>query len=89
MNQKNYHSQEGYRQGFTDGKRTGGRITRRYIENVFQAETKHLSYKESIDYKIGWQDGFTDAVNSSIKSMVENENFLLDLSDELAANSRN
>jgi hypothetical protein len=63
-----YHREEGYKQGLKDGKRTGGRITRKYIIRMFNSETKNLSVQESVDYKIGWQDGFSDAVNEKLRN---------------------
>ena len=77
MSKESYHKQEGYRQGIMDGKRTGGRITKRYMENMFSSETNHLSHEEAAEYKIGWQDGFTDTVNKAMKSVIEKENLYL------------
>ena len=64
---------EEYKQGFHDGKRTGGKTNKRYIENLLKTETQHLSNEEPLDYKMGGQDGFTDAVNGVIKSTVLQE----------------
>ena len=82
MNKGNYHRHEGYQQGFSDGKRTGGKINKKYVDNLLKAETRHLLNEESLNYKIGWQDGFTDAVNGVIKSMVLQENCLIYQMDE-------
>jgi hypothetical protein len=87
MNTINYHREEGYRQGLMDGKRTGGRISQRYIKNVFKAETKHLSYEESIEYKIGWQDGFINSV-SSVDKTDDNENQLIYFSEKFVTSSQ-
>ena len=67
---------EGYQQGFCDGKRTGGKIKKQYIENLFKSETHNLSKEESLQFKMGWQDGFSDAVRGALKKMVLNENCL-------------
>lgn len=64
----------GYQQGFLDGKRTRGKIKKSYIENVFNSETQNLSYQEILKYKMGWQDGFVDAVRGAIKNVVAQEN---------------
>ena len=83
MSKRSYHGHEGYQQGFSDGKRTGGKINNKYVVNILNTETQHLSNEESQDYKIGWQDGFTDAVNGVIKSMVLKESCLISQLDEL------
>ena len=83
MSKRNYHRNEGYRQGFSDGKRTGGKINKKYVVNILETETQHLSNEESLDYKMGWQDGFTEAVNGVIESLVLKENCLTEQLDEL------
>ena len=70
MKKANYRRHEGYHHGFYVGQRTGGKINKRDVENLLKNETQYLSDKESLDYKRGWQDGFTDAVNRVIESMV-------------------
>jgi hypothetical protein len=77
MDTGSYYRQEGYQQGIIDGKRTGGRISKRYIENMFSTETNHLSHEESVEYKIGWQEGFDDTVNKAMKRAIEKENIFL------------
>jgi hypothetical protein len=83
MSKENYHKQQGYQQGFTDGKRTGGKVNKKYVANLLKIETQHLSNEELLDYKLGWQEGFTDAVNGVIKSMVLKEDCSIDHLDEL------
>ena len=83
MKKENCHRHEGYQQGFSDGKIAGGGIDKEYVKNLLKTETQHLSNEESLNYKMGWQDGFTDAVNSVIKSMVLQENFSINQMDEL------
>ena len=75
MKKENCHRHEGYQQGFSDGKRTGGKINNKYVKNLLKTETQHLSNEESLNYKMGWQDGFTDGVNSVLTSMFLQENF--------------
>ncbi|MFC1837417.1 hypothetical protein ACFLYW_01895 [Thermodesulfobacteriota bacterium] len=74
MNNEGYYRDLGYQQGLADGKRTGGKIKKKYIENLFRSETQYLSNQESQVYKMGWQEGFTDAVRDAIQSMVLKEN---------------
>jgi hypothetical protein len=83
MKKRNYYRHEGYQQGFSDGKRTGGKINKKYVENLLQNETQHLSHEESQDCKMGWQDGCTDAINGLIKNMVLLENCWVSQVDEL------
>jgi hypothetical protein len=44
------------------GKRTGGKIHKENVLNIFKSENKQLADRESLDYKMGWQDGFTDVL---------------------------
>ena len=81
MNSNSYHREEGYQQGVKDGKRTGGRITKKYIINMFNSETKNLTLVESVDYKSGWQYGFSDAVNEKLRNMVSRESFFVNKKD--------
>lgn len=76
MNRERCCSQDGYQQGFCDGKRTGGKIKKQYIENLFKSETQNLSAEESLQFKMGWQDGFSDAVRGALKKMVASEHCL-------------
>lgn len=66
----------GYEQGLNDGKRTKGKIKKKYIENLFRFETQYLSNQESQIYKMGWQEGFTDSVRNEIQSLVTREDCL-------------
>ena len=72
MKKENCHRHEGYQQGFSDGKMTGGGINNEYVKNLFKTETQYLSNEESLNYKMGWQDGYTDGVNSVIMFLQEN-----------------
>ena len=66
----------GYEQGFSDGKITQGKISKKYVESLFRSATQDLSNQESQLYKKGWQDGFADAVRGHIKCMIEDEGCL-------------
>ena len=75
MSREIFYRHEGYQQGLIDGKRTEGQIKEKYLENLFISETQSLSNEESLQYKKGWQDGFTDAVSRLLltsKAMREN-----------------
>jgi hypothetical protein len=63
MNREIFYKHEGYQQGLIDGKRTEGQIKEKYLKNLLISETQNLSNEESLQYKKGWQDGFTDAVS--------------------------
>lgn len=73
MNREKCCKHAGYEQGVVDGKRTRGKINKRYLENLFESETQDLSEQESVLYKMGWQDGFVDAVRGTIKKTVRQE----------------
>ena len=78
MNREICYKHEGYQQGFIDGKRTEGKIKGKYLKNLLISETQNLSNEESLQYKMGWQDGFTDAVSRLIHtSKVMSENCLI------------
>ena len=66
----------GYEQGFSDGKITQGKISKKYVENLFSSATQDLSSQESQQFKKGWQDGFADAVRGDIKCVIEDEGCL-------------
>ena len=69
------HKHAGFEQGFLDGKRTRGKINKKYIERLFESETQNLSEQESLLYKMGWQDGFEEAVRVTLKKVVKQEDF--------------
>ena len=71
-----YYKQLGFEQGLSDGKITQGKISKKYVENLFRSETQNLSNQESVLYKNGWQDGFAEAVRGDIKCMIEDEGCL-------------
>jgi hypothetical protein len=75
MDNEIYYKHAGYEQGFLDGKRTRGKITKKYIENLIKSETQNLSEQESLLYKMGWQEGFEDAVRGVLKKKVSQEDF--------------
>ncbi|KPK26884.1 MAG: hypothetical protein AMJ61_07540 [Desulfobacterales bacterium SG8_35_2] len=83
MKTEKYYRQAGYEQGLVDGKRTNGKIKKKYVENLFKSETQNLSEQESLMYKMGWQDGFVDSVRKTLQSKVRQEDFFEKQLDEL------
>jgi hypothetical protein len=76
MDNKSYIRQDGYEKGFVDGKRTGGKINKPYITNLFKKETCSLTTVDSAEFIEGWHEGFIDAVNRSLNMMVQKESLL-------------
>jgi len=83
MDNEKQHKHAGYEQGFLDGKRTRGKIKKKYIENLIKSETQNFSEEESLLYKMGWQDGFEDAVRGTLKNKVKQEGFFEKHLDEI------
>jgi hypothetical protein len=77
MDSKIFYRRDGYQKGFDEGKRTGGKIKKVYIDNFFKNETQYFSPADSMEFKKGWQEGFTDAVRGIVSNMLEKENFLM------------
>ena len=73
MNREMFFYDTGYEQGFRDGQITKGIINKKYIERSFESVTQDLSNLESQQYKMGWQEGFVDAVRGAVKSVVLQE----------------
>ena len=73
MEIKNDYRQDGYQKGFVDGRRTGGKIKKSYIDNFLKDETQSLSAENSSEYIEGWYEGFTDAVRRELNMMVKQE----------------
>ena len=77
MDSRKHYRQDGYQKGFCDGRITGGKIRKAYIDNFFKAETESLSTADSLEFMKGWQEGFTDGVRGVINSMVKEESLLM------------
>ena len=73
MDSRNYCRQDGYHKGFVDGRRTGGKINKSYIDNFLKDETQSLSNENSSEFIEGWYEGFTDAVRRELNMMVKQE----------------
>jgi hypothetical protein len=67
---------EGYQEGFDDGIRTGGRISQKYIDNLFKCKAQELNSDDSCMYVKGWQDGFTDGISGTLKRMVREDGMM-------------
>ena len=76
MDSKRHYRQDGYHEGFADGKRTGGKIKKAYIDNFLKDETQSLPIKDSSEFIEGWHEGFADAVRETLKKMVKKEGLL-------------
>ena len=76
MNSEKNYRHAGYQQGIADGRMTGGKINKKYVEFLLETETRNLSNQESHQYKNGWQEGFVDAVRVSTKKMVSQEDYV-------------
>ena len=73
MNSKTCYKKIGYEQGLCDGKRTGGKVKKTYISNLFKDETQSLSSQDSLKFMKGWKKGFDDGVRGEINKMVKKE----------------
>jgi hypothetical protein len=70
------YRQQGYHKGFADGRRTGGKINKTYIDNYLKDETQGLSAKDALEFKKAWHEGFADGVIGEISKMVQKEGLL-------------
>ena len=73
MDSKNHCRDDGYQKGFVDGRRTGGKIKKSYIDNFLKYETQSLSIEDSSEFIKGWHKGFADAVRMALNMMVQKE----------------
>lgn len=73
MDSRIFYRQDGYQKGFGDGRRTGGKIKKSYIDNFLKDETQSLSTENSSEFIEGWYEGFTDAVRRELNMMVKKE----------------
>ena len=64
---------EGYQDGFKDAQRTGGRVSQKYIQNLFKCKAQELTSDDSCMYVKGWEDGFTDGIRGTLKKMVRED----------------
>jgi hypothetical protein len=64
---------EGYQDGLTDAKRTGGKVSKKYMDNMFENKTQHLTPAESCEFINGWEDGFADGILGTLSKMVHKD----------------
>jgi hypothetical protein len=70
------YRQEGYHKGFIDGRRTGGKVNKTYVDNYLKDETQSLSTKDSLEFMKAWNEGFADGVLRVTRNMVTKEGLL-------------
>ena len=73
MEIKSDYRQDGYHKGFTDGRRTGGKVNNTYVDNYLKDETQGLPAKDSLEFTKAWQEGFADGVIGAKNNMVKKE----------------
>ncbi len=73
MDSKKHFRDDGYQKGLVDGRRTGGKIKKSYIDNFLKYETQSLSIEDSSEFIKGWHEGFADAVRMALNMMVQKE----------------
>jgi len=86
MDSKNHCRDDGYQKGFVDGRRTGGKIKKSYIDNFLKYETQSLSIENSLEFIKGWHKGFADAVRMALNMMVQKEGLVKSQINEVGLN---
>ena len=67
---------DGYQKGLIEGKRTGGKVNKKYVENCLNDETQSLCSKDSLEFMKAWHEGFADGVIGLLDNMVKQEGLL-------------
>ena len=67
------YRQDGYHKGFIEGKRTGGKVNKKYVDNCLNDETQSLCSKDSLEFIKAWHEGFADGVIGLLDNMVKQE----------------
>jgi hypothetical protein len=83
MEIKSDYRQDGYQKGFVEGKRTGGKVNKRYVDNFLNDETQNLCTKDSLEFMKAWHEGFADGVIGLLNNMVKEEGILKKQIDDL------
>ncbi len=73
MEIKSDYRQDGYQKGLIEGKRTGGKVNKKYVDNCLNDETQSLCSKDSLEFMKAWQEGFADGVIGLLDNMVKQE----------------
>jgi hypothetical protein len=76
MDSKSDYRQDGYQKGLVEGKRTGGKVNKRYVDNYLNDETQNLCTKDSLEFMKAWHEGFADGVIGLINNMVTQEDLI-------------
>ena len=64
---------DGYQKWFIEGKRTGGKVNKKYVDNCLNDETQSLCSKDSLEFMKAWHEGFADGVIGLLDNMVKQE----------------
>ena len=75
MDKEGLYRQDGYKKGFDEARRTGGKVRKKYIDNCIKTETKNLSTIYSMEFIKGWHEGFTDGVAELMSKLVKKDDF--------------
>ncbi len=67
------YSHDGYQKGLIEGKRTGGKVNKKYLDNCLNDETQSLCSKDSLEFMKAWHEGFADGVIGLLDNMVKQE----------------
>ncbi len=67
------YSHDGYQKGLIEGKRTGGKVNKKYVDNCLNDETQSLCSKDSLEFMKAWHEGFADGVIGLLDNMVKQE----------------
>ena len=62
---------DGYQKGLIEGKRTGGKVNKKYVDNCLNDETQSLCSKDSLEFMKAWHEGFADGVIGLLDNMVK------------------
>ena len=73
MESKSDYRQDGYQKGFTDGRRTGGKVNKTYVDNYLHDETQNLATEDALEFMKAWYEGFADGVIGELNMMVKKE----------------
>ena len=67
------YRQDGYQKGLIEGKRAGGKVNKKYVENCLNDETQSLCSKDSLEFMKAWHEDFADGVIGLLNNMVKQE----------------
>ena len=73
MEIKSDYRHDGYQKGLIEGKRTGGKVNKKYVDNCLNDETQSLCSKDSLEFIKAWHEGFADGVIGLLDNMVKQE----------------